>query len=170
MNKIPPFVRKLRAIVKEPTIKGIVNWDEKSCVLTILKPEDFSIKILPFYFKHCNFSSFVRQLNLYGFHKIDSQLWMFRHEKLTTSLFSGSDVIIRKKRYTIKNDFNKNISIENRINEIKIFVRRMFIFLTRILDLFVQHHDNIRTVVNLVKILSFEIHDLRSNISKINIK
>ena len=168
MTKTSPFVRKLRKIIKEPAAKNLIVWNEKNYTLTILKPEDFSIKILPFYFKHCNFSSFVRQLNLYGFHKIDPQAWVFRHEDLTSSLFSEFyEIKKKKKNLEIRNNFSKIEIVENQIKELRISEQRMFIFLSKILDLFVDHHNSVKMLVKIIKILSMEIYSLSFKISQL---
>ncbi|KAK4439937.1 Pentatricopeptide repeat-containing protein, mitochondrial [Sesamum alatum] len=61
--------------------KKIVSWNLEGNGFVVWCPADFSDLMLPNYFKHNNFSSFIRQLNTYGFKKSASKRWEFQHEK-----------------------------------------------------------------------------------------
>jgi len=74
-----PFIHKLYTMVSEPETAHIVNWSPDGNGLLLLNLEAFVKEILPIYFKHTNLSSFVRQLNTYGFSKTDSDTWRFSH-------------------------------------------------------------------------------------------
>lgn len=77
----PPFLTKLYQLVSDPSTTELVSWtDVDGLSFTVHKPSDFGRDVLPKYFKHNNFSSFVRQLNQYGFHKQNPDKWMFGHE------------------------------------------------------------------------------------------
>lgn len=67
---IPGFVAKLFRMVDEDASTGLIHWTPTGKSFLVANPEEFSKQILPKYFKHNNFSSFVRQLNMYGFHKV----------------------------------------------------------------------------------------------------
>lgn len=72
-GKISGFIEKLFDIVNREENQPYVGWSEEyhRQAFTIKAPVDFSTIVLPKYFKHTNFCSFVRQLNIYGFKKLE---------------------------------------------------------------------------------------------------
>ncbi|KCV70843.1 hypothetical protein H696_03200 [Fonticula alba] len=68
--KIPAFLDKLYRMLSENKFQHLMTWNQNGTTFLVLKPEGFAREVLPKYFKHSNFSSFVRQLNMYGFKKV----------------------------------------------------------------------------------------------------
>nr|KIR88443.1 hypothetical protein I308_01510 [Cryptococcus tetragattii IND107] len=64
---------------------GLIYWSAKGTTFTCPNPTEFSKVVLPRYFKHNNWHSFVRQLNMYSYvndiysTSTDPQAWEFRH-------------------------------------------------------------------------------------------
>lgn len=75
----------------------VIRWQRDGNSFVITGIEEF-VKILPKYFKTRNYSSFVRQLNLYNFHKIKNQegLIEFGHEQFRKGAIENLQFITRK--------------------------------------------------------------------------
>lgn len=81
------FIHKLYNMLEDLSIQNLISWSNNNESFVMSPSAEFS-KVLAQYFKHTNISSFVRQLNMYGFHKVsdvfhtgspDSALWEFKH-------------------------------------------------------------------------------------------
>ncbi|GHJ84717.1 hypothetical protein NliqN6_1119 [Naganishia liquefaciens] len=108
------FVSKLYNMLEDPEIvaSGLLKWSADGQGFVCSDPNEFARLFLSKYFKHANWHSFVRQLNMYGFNKQVNDVfqtlsqpadqpvaWEFRH-----SIFRRGDpsCVQRIKRRSVK--------------------------------------------------------------------
>lgn len=60
-----PFLIKTYDMVDDSSTDDIVSWSSTNNSFVVWNPPEFARLLLPTYFKHNNFSSFIRQLNTY---------------------------------------------------------------------------------------------------------
>ncbi|KAI9924331.1 hypothetical protein ASPWEDRAFT_29899 [Aspergillus wentii DTO 134E9] len=68
-KQIPPFVQKLSSFLDESKNTELIRWSDDGNSFIVLDEDEFAKTLIPELFKHNNYASFVRQLNMYGFHK-----------------------------------------------------------------------------------------------------
>ena len=86
INKSESFLSKLYDILSDITYNEIIHWDTDGKRIIITDVINLCNTILPKFYKHHNYSSFVRQLNMYGFHKSKGIIKSgegYEHDKIT---------------------------------------------------------------------------------------
>ncbi|XP_036333172.1 heat shock factor protein isoform X7 [Rhagoletis pomonella] len=69
---VPAFLAKLWRLVDDPDTNHLICWSKDGRSFIIQNQAQFARELLPLNYKHNNMASFIRQLNMYGFHKITS--------------------------------------------------------------------------------------------------
>lgn len=64
-SSLPPFLAKTYEMVDDRSSDPIVSWSASNKSFVVWNPPEFARVLLPRFFKHNNFSSFIRQLNTY---------------------------------------------------------------------------------------------------------
>lgn len=115
LSSVPLFLKKTFRMI-ETSDPAIATWADGGTTFVVKDVEKFQAEVIPEFFKHNNFSSFVRQLNFYCFRKVkcdilrvrdaessnESKYWKFRHEMFQ----QGREDLLHKIRKATNNDNN----------------------------------------------------------------
>ncbi|KAJ3299930.1 stress-responsive transcription factor hsf1 [Borealophlyctis nickersoniae] len=151
-KNVPAFLNKLYNMVEDPKTDNLIHWGEDGTTFIVERHEDFARDVLPRFFKHGNFASFVRQLNMYGFHKVphlqqgvlisdgEPELWEFRNENFQRNQPDLLVLVSRKKGKEASEDKEAGVvDMNNLIQEIAAVKRHQ---LTISADLKTIQRDN----------------------------
>ncbi|KAK9245606.1 hypothetical protein V1506DRAFT_537818 [Lipomyces tetrasporus] len=94
-------------MVNDPKNSTHISWMPDGLSFQVVGREQFEKTVLPKYFKHSNFSSFVRQLNMYGWHKVQDvtagamqsgeETWQFKSANFIRGREDLLDNIVRNR-------------------------------------------------------------------------
>lgn len=124
-KSIQQFLLKLYNMVSDEATERYIRWSPLGTSFIVSNSKDLAEKVLPKFFKHSKFTSFVRQLNMYGFYKVphitqnevlDNDNWEFANEFFIRGQPDLMCLITRKKTGHAddeepKNQQNQSVSL-----------------------------------------------------------
>ncbi|KAM3147488.1 hypothetical protein pb186bvf_000295 [Paramecium bursaria] len=100
------FLSKLKKILQNSALNHCIRWDEDGDKILLENKNYFILEVLPKYFRHNNYNSFLRQLNKYKFRlsknkdqKIELYHKDFQRDSIKVHLFQLNN---RKARYNFQ--------------------------------------------------------------------
>lgn len=130
MRTRPAFVMKLWNMVNDMNNIDHIRWTNDGTSFEVLHREFFEKEVLPKYFKHSNFSSFVRQLNMYGWHKVqdvttttpnssnNEEIWQFKSPNFIQGREDLLDNIVRNKNPKGGSDDEEEVDLSRILKEL----------------------------------------------------
>ncbi|TDZ74689.1 Heat shock factor protein 3 [Colletotrichum trifolii] len=122
-KQIPPFVQKLSSFLDDDKNSDLIRWSEKGDSFIVLDEDEFAKKLIPDLFKHNNYASFVRQLNMYGFHKrvglSDNSMRASERKNKSPSEYSNPGNKSKKgvKNAEVEGDSEEDITIDEGVTQ-----------------------------------------------------
>jgi hypothetical protein len=149
-KKKESFLSKLYHILSNTEFKEIIYWNKEGNGIIIADINKFSTIILPKYYKHSNYSSFIRQLNLYGFHKIQGVIKEgegYEHNALNkySTIEDIRQIIKIKKR---RNLMMKYLNKDSKDNVKNIFKHNNYDDEENILKFLLEQNENNIKIIN----------------------
>ena len=117
----PSFLSKLYQILNTKEYNSCIRWSNDGKSIIISDSASLTKKVLPKFYNHHNFASFVRQLNMYNFHKIRTDPkgneQNYKHAEFSKDKSLKEIQEIRRK-IKLDDDKDKNKKINSRKNNI----------------------------------------------------
>ena len=123
-KKTKSFLCKLYDMLNDLDYRDIISWNKEGNGVIIRNITKLCKIVLPKFYKHKNYSSFVRQLNLYGFHK--SQGILKDGEGFEHDIFSKNISKEQIKQISLHNKQKKMIDNNNNTGENESKIRTLF--------------------------------------------
>jgi heat shock transcription factor 2 len=182
--EVPIFLRKTYAMI-DTCDQEIASWSDDGQTFVVKQPDLFSSQIIPQFFKHNKFSSFVRQLNFYGFRKIkyydnvkiDEKLeqetkdyWRFKHEcfvkgreDLLVGIKRSNSTAQNEKKPTVNTTASQSKASQESA-ESKKEVIELKVELNSLKDKIAKMTDNIDALTNLVQKVKLDEKESKAEI------
>ena len=166
-SKSKSFLLLLYEILNDSFCKEFIHWNSEGTGIIIPNINKFTENLLPKYFKHNNYASFIRQLNIYGFHKMKGIIKNgdeYKNEKFNITIKKKEihNLIKQKKRQNFYSNYINNINTNdlNNVDKDFSFSERTFF----IKYLFEKNEENQNCLIELKNELS-ELKNQHYNIN-----
>jgi len=116
-------VTKLLLMLEDPACQGIVCWRGDGLAFLVADVKKFE-EILPKFFNHKKFTSFVRQIHLYGFHKASNVASGMVEFSNAMFVRGRPDLINQIGRRTKRSNIGSNIHNNHRVSPVPLVVAK----------------------------------------------